>query len=255
MEALRSLGSFLEENLCVAIDYHALVYLDGFVELVDTVGGVTIDVPSPMHYDDPAQGLHIHLERGVQHLNGAQAEQFIRFRKGNNGSGYKMGDLGRLDAQKLFASAMLQGVRASLSPAQIPSLMRTLLQHTKSDLCLSDCVYFGKQVLTLSPDALSLFTLPGYPVGNDYVLNKAGTLALLNRYFNVYEAEIPAPVFDKAQVFNIPSDPAVDARYHGKSPTADLQVGYIKDNCAAAPLKRKDKNLWSFHRKTLHYAS
>lgn len=250
MDALLGLGAFLERALCVSIDYHALVYLDGFVELVDAVGGVTMEIPFPMHYDDPAQNLHIHLEKGLRHLSGAQAEQFIRFRKGNNGTGYPMGDLGRLDAQKQFATAMLRGVKESLTPAQLPALMRTLLTHTKSDLCLSDCVYFGKQVLSLSPDALTLVTLPGYPVGNDYVLNKNGTLALINKYFNVYAADIPPSAFDTAQIFNLPQDPAVDTKYHGKSPYIGAS---LHKSCGSAAKERNA--IWNLHQRSLRYAS
>jgi hypothetical protein len=162
-----------------------------------------------------------------------------------------MGDLGRLDAQKRFATAVLGEIRTSLSPTQIPSLMRTLLSHTKSDLCLSDCVYFGRQVLNLSPEDLTLVTLPGYVVGNDYVLNRSGTLDLLGRYFNVYAAEIPPAVFDRAQVFNLPNTPAVDAKYHGKSPLAeDLQVDYIGSWQNAA----KERNYtWNLHLMSLPF--
>ena len=41
-----------------------------------------------MNYDDETQDLHIHLEEGYQHLDGDKAEQLLRFRKNNDGTGY-----------------------------------------------------------------------------------------------------------------------------------------------------------------------
>lgn len=48
--------------------------------LVDEIGGVTVDVPIDMKYEDPEQGLYINLKKGTQTLSGKQAEQFVRFR-------------------------------------------------------------------------------------------------------------------------------------------------------------------------------
>ena len=72
-------------------------------KLVDKIDGVTVNVPINMDYDDPAQGLYIHLKKGTQVLKGKQAEQFVRFRQNNNGTGYQNGDVGRIAAQQEFS--------------------------------------------------------------------------------------------------------------------------------------------------------
>ena len=52
----------LEMNMYIQIDYWAVINLEGFSNIVDSIGGVEIDIPFDMDYDDPIQNLHIHLK-------------------------------------------------------------------------------------------------------------------------------------------------------------------------------------------------
>ena len=70
----------VEAILGVPIDYYALVKLDIFKNLVDALGGVTVDVPYRMLYNDNAGGLHINFQPGPQHMDGEAASKFIRYR-------------------------------------------------------------------------------------------------------------------------------------------------------------------------------
>lgn len=73
------------------------VSFEGLRNIIDILGGVEYDVPIDMDYDDPAQDLSIHLKKGLQTLNGEQAEGLLRFR-----SGYASADLGRIATQQDF---------------------------------------------------------------------------------------------------------------------------------------------------------
>ncbi len=75
-------SDLLEEVFSITIDDYIIIQTSGFREIVDFFGGVEIDVPMYMHYEDPFQNLYIHLEPGLQVLNGEQAEGFVRFRQG-----------------------------------------------------------------------------------------------------------------------------------------------------------------------------
>ena len=72
-------------------DFYVKVDLEMFVELVDLVGGVEFYVPQDMNYDDPWQDLHIHLEEGLQVLDGEKAMELVRFRR------YSEGDIKRVE--------------------------------------------------------------------------------------------------------------------------------------------------------------
>ena len=76
------------------------VKIDTFKKIVDTLGGLDVELNSDksinLDGEDP-----IVLKKGTNHIDGAVAERFVRYR-----SGYAMGDLGRIDAQKLFLNAL-----------------------------------------------------------------------------------------------------------------------------------------------------
>lgn len=93
----------LEDGLGIPVDFWAIVDLDGFSGIVDAVGGVEMDLTYDMDYEDPDQDLYIHLKKGVQTLNGDQAEQFVRFRYG-----YAQGDIGRVDGSESFYECVVQ---------------------------------------------------------------------------------------------------------------------------------------------------
>ena len=89
-EVIQQVESLLsiKVNYLVEIDYAA------FRNLIDAIGGVEMYIDRNMYYDDDAQDLHIHFTEGdTVLLDGKKAEEFIRWRKNNDGSGFVDGDL------------------------------------------------------------------------------------------------------------------------------------------------------------------
>ena len=175
------LVTFLRENMGVPIDRYVCVDLAVLGELVDMMGGVRMNVPADMNYDDPTQNLHIHLEAGEQVLNGEQAQMFVRYR-----SGYAMADLGRMDAQKLFLAALAKQAKETLTTAQTVNLVCRCFGKIKTDMGLADCVTYAKQLRSVKVSALDMATLPGSSARENgqsgawyYVLNRAATEQLL----------------------------------------------------------------------------
>ena len=88
------------------IEYYMVINNNGLIKLVDLIGGVEFDVPIDMNYDDKSQGLHIHLKKGVQTIDGEKAEMLLRFRHNNNGTTYPQeygdNDFGRMKTRKKF---------------------------------------------------------------------------------------------------------------------------------------------------------
>ena len=94
------------------LKYYVIVKTEGFIKLVDAIGGVTFNVPIDMDYDDTSQDLHIHLKAGEQFLDGDKAEQLVRFRHNNDGTSYPEeygdNDLGRMRTQREFIMAVIK---------------------------------------------------------------------------------------------------------------------------------------------------
>ena len=145
----------------IEIDYHVLFKTKILRQVVDKIGGVTVDVPINMNYDDPYQNLYIHLKKGTQKLTGSQAEQFCRFRKNNDGSGYPGGDVERTKAQQKFIKAFISELLKVDNVSKIPDLINIVLEETKTNVTLNVAKEYIDDVIALKTDRITTNTLPG----------------------------------------------------------------------------------------------
>ena len=160
------------------------VNLKAFVKLVDEIGGVDFEVPLNMNYDDPYQDLHIHLKKGMQHLDGQNALKVVRFRHNNDGSGYGTEDIGRIGTQQAFLKAVFQKMLAN--PQKITAYAQIFSEYVKTDLAVSELAWFGQEALLMGMDKLSFSTLPGVWSDrlNRWVIDPEAALALINTGLN-----------------------------------------------------------------------
>lgn len=190
----------VEKLLGIPVDFYVTVDLNAFVELVDAIGGVDFDVPIDMNYDDPLQDLHIHFSAGLQHLDGKQAMGVVRFRHNNDGGGYPMQDLGRIQTQQAFLKTVAEKIFSLQSVIKVPEFARIFSENVKSDLEVGEMVWFGNQVLNIGTENITFTTLPGQAQtvfgGSYYVVDKDAALALVNESLNPYTEDIKASDMD-----------------------------------------------------------
>ena len=146
----------IEDLLGIHIDHYIKIDLDAFRKIVDAVGGVQVDVPQDMDYEDPAQDLYIHLDAGLQTLNGDQAEQLVRFRK------YPTGDEGRIEVQQLFLQALAEKVLSTESIlSNLPDYISILYKDVQTDISLTDALKYANYIEKIDMNAMTMQTLPG----------------------------------------------------------------------------------------------
>jgi LCP family protein required for cell wall assembly len=61
-------------------DRYVVVRVNALKDLVNAIGGIDVPVGQRMDYDDNWGHLHIHLKPGLRHLNGEEAQGYVRFR-------------------------------------------------------------------------------------------------------------------------------------------------------------------------------
>lgn len=130
-------------------------------KMVDAIGGIPIDVKIDMKYDDNEQDLHIDIKKGYQVLNGEKAEQFIRFRKNNDGSGYPLGDVQRIEAQQEFIKAAIKEVLKPSTLLKIGDLISLGLESVKTDITFGDIFEYLEDVKNFDMSKFRIETLPG----------------------------------------------------------------------------------------------
>ncbi|MCX7951368.1 MAG: LCP family protein [Clostridiales bacterium] len=132
----------IESMLNIKIDYYVKVDYSAFKELVDAVGGVDVVVPFDMNYD--ASDIKIHFKKGEKvHLNGEKAEQFVRWRKNNDGTGYALGDLGRISTQQEFIIKASQKLKSPLIIFRLPKILKVVSSNIKTDLSTTKIVNYA----------------------------------------------------------------------------------------------------------------
>lgn len=170
----------IEELLDIQIDNYIIITIDAFKQIVDAIGGVEVDVPvlngNGLHYDDNSQDLHIHLEPGLQILDGEAAEGLVRFRKG-----YAEGDVGRIKTQQLFLEAFAKKITSPQIITKIPNIIKTIFDTVSTDIKLSEISNYLPYLKSLSADQVTFNIIPGE---GKYIGSKS--------YFIVDEDAMPA---------------------------------------------------------------
>ena len=201
-EALRSL---IGASLCINVDYTMIIGTEAFRNAVDAIGGVEVDVPADMDYEDPYQDLYIHIKAGRQLLDGSSAEGFVRYR-----SGYSGGDLDRIDAQKIFIKALIEKLRDDIGLSDALRIAESVLPSLDTDISSGDCLWFLRILLSeglSGSEKLTMLTFPGKAVYSDelkqsfYVIGREAAIQTVNTYLNVYDSDITDEVFDSGRIF------------------------------------------------------
>ena len=121
----------IETNFGINIDYFAEVDFNGFVKIVDTVGGVTLDVPYPIRDNEyPApnnQYMRIYFPSGWQHMDGQRVLQYARTRHDD-------GDGRRSARQQQVLLALRQQALTLDLLKQAPTLISEVGDTVRTDL-------------------------------------------------------------------------------------------------------------------------
>jgi LCP family protein required for cell wall assembly len=140
------------------VDYYVKIGYEGFKQLVDDLGGVEMNVPVDMNYDDYAGNLHIHLKKGVQLLDGEKALQLVRFRHG-----YAEQDLERVKVQREFLLAMFEKAKNPSTSLKIHRILKTINQYVETNIPPVTMLKYADYILKLDKENIKTATLPGTP--------------------------------------------------------------------------------------------
>lgn len=135
----------IEYNFGIPIDYYIMVDFQGFEQIIDTLGGIDIDVPRTLHdtqYPDPLPGdpYHyktIHFDPGLQRMNGKRALQYARSRMSTS-------DFDRARRQQQILIAIRdKALSLNLLP-KLPSLIATMGNMVRTDMTPDDMIRLAR---------------------------------------------------------------------------------------------------------------
>lgn len=182
-EPIRGLIKVLDEQMSLSIDYYMVMTLKNFRDIIDSMGGVDVDIPQRIEFLPDKI-----IEEGAQHLNGEQAEWFVRYR-----AGYRLGDIGRINAQKLMVDALVQKVH-DLGRREMLKLASKNFRNITTDLPLSKALSLASEAFAMRQGDIQSFVIEGRGkthMGYDvYEVYKPELTELLNTYFRPYSRQV-----------------------------------------------------------------
>jgi LCP family protein required for cell wall assembly len=147
----------VEKLFKTPVSKYAVVNFAGFVKAVDLLGGVDITVPQSMyHYDDQYPNLTIDLKAGAQHLDGAKALAFARYRGGPTA------DIGRTANQQALLKALLDTLISTKTITKIPSLVEEIHASVNTNLTTREMLALATLAPSIDPAKIYAQTAPGY---------------------------------------------------------------------------------------------
>ena len=209
------------------IDGYMTIRLEMLVQLVDTFGGIELYVPQEMDYKGS------HLDQGYQTLNGDACEFLLRTRHV-----YNNGDIGRLNMQRQFYSALFRRLKSIGNIWDVAKLTPAVLNYMETNLSASDLISFAISMLKIDSSKIMICQMPvisGPQYNGQSLLYPArqADADLLNQYFR----ENTGPV-DASQL-NL-CDNVIDlSGYTATDPNIQQMGGLM----AAADDAQKNENL------------
>ncbi len=154
----------IEELSGLEIDNYIITDFDGFVPLIDFLGGVTVEVGEDLH--DDFSGCY--LSKGVHHLDGIQALALSRNRHRQGDGTTQSGAFAREKEAAKIVMALLEQKSTFERIVAIPLFINYLVRYTWTDLEIKDIVRLLPALGKVKASDIEIVTIPSWPqtIGN-----------------------------------------------------------------------------------------
>ncbi|MGG3467865.1 LCP family protein [Neobacillus pocheonensis] len=146
----------VEQFLDIPIDYYVTVNFNGFKNIVDEVGGVTVDVP--FDFDDINQKWErFYFHKGKQKLNGEEALVYARMRMKD-----PRGDFGRNDRQRQIVAALVEKLSSPKTLLKIDKISDVIGDNIETNMTVSEALAFRKKYSAFDSSRIEQLQIKGY---------------------------------------------------------------------------------------------
>lgn len=145
----------VENLLDIPVDYYVKMNFDAFIDIVDTLDGIKVDVPYEIsEMDSNDRHNSINLEPGYQALNGEEALAFARTRKQDN-------DIERGKRQQEILKAVFKKAASAKTIPKFSDLMEAVGDNMETDLTFSEMKSFIDYAVASKNLSIDTLTLDG----------------------------------------------------------------------------------------------
>ena len=181
-KGIKTTTALIESLIGQSIDGYVITNFNGFKSIIDTLGGITLNVEKNMYYvtGDSSDGV-INLKKGTQRLYGAQALQYARFRQD------ALADISRTARQQAVIKAIGKEFLQVKTVPKLPWLVPQIAKSVETNLSIAQLWAMTNFLLRIKNPEISSQTLPGnFLIENDisyWKVNYQKSRAVVKRLF------------------------------------------------------------------------
>ncbi len=168
----------IEVNFGIAIDYYVMIDFQGFAKIIDTLGGIDVEVSSDLHdtrYPDPRRGdpyayKTVHFDAGWQHMDGTRALEYARSRMSTT-------DFDRARRQQQILVAIREKALSLNLIPKLPGLLATMMDSVQTDMSVDEMIELASLVPKIDMDNLKQVVIQK-PMVYGFMTEDAGAVQL-----------------------------------------------------------------------------
>ncbi len=241
LSGAKAVSSCLEANLSLPIDYHMVLSRDAFVNYVDLIQGVQVNLPFDFTTDEGNT-----YPAGVRTLDGKTAFNFVNYE-------FFKDIKSRFNAMREVIAGIHKNLTANLSSENISIHMVQAKPLLSTDLPTKDGydIFFLRKLISISPSAWDVTELCTYPASipaGDYsVMRYATALEQINSFLAIYKDPVKSnsetfgesdKVFDPQGKLNDPSQMIINTIYKSRT---TLPIVYTAEEIYTGKLEISQK--------------
>lgn len=168
--AMKTVSEFMN----LPIQYYYYVDFEGFIELIDAIGGIDYYVEKDMHYTDitDKQEYQIDLKKGMQHLDGNKALQYVRFRHD------ALSDFARTERQREFLQVVAHKLQSTQSLIRLPSTLEKITPYIETNMGVNKMLELGTLTYRIEAAAMQGVQLPPNELLREENINGAAVITV-----------------------------------------------------------------------------
>lgn len=196
----------------IKVNKFVVADLDIVRDVVDALDGVDYKVPIRMKYRDKSQDLFINLKRGMQHLNGEQVEQLLRYRHPNTNAKkpknydkyYDGSDLKRTNVQMDFIKVFVKQKASVLNLGKVTQVLDSVYKNVVTNFSRDELLKTMSRITALGEAKYNTYRLHGtgysyYEYDGNLLNTKNNKLydadEIINKKFTIRKQDTtPSPV-------------------------------------------------------------
>jgi LCP family protein required for cell wall assembly len=136
---IRRAKAVMENLTGIPIDHYAIIAFGGFVEIIDALGGITLEVEKPIQVG--IEGHRVYIPAGTQELDGLEALAYARYR------GTPCGDLARIERQQQLVAALREEALEWNTVTELPRIVKIMHENVETNVGIIRAISIGRTLI------------------------------------------------------------------------------------------------------------